>query len=116
MMSAATEDSLIPLSSRTFLDALHLPSAVAGQGGASSGQITPAPDRRRRHQRSAQQTVRAEVGQPGGIGDIALAARHVLRVVGVDQHHRQHILKQIEERLPVVAGCFHHHAGDLLGE
>ena len=99
-----------------FLDPLHLPGAVAGQRGAGAGEVAQFPDRRRRHQRPAQQPVCAQVGQPGGVGDIGFAARHVAGVVGVDQHHRQRVFEQVEVRLPVIAGRFHHHTADPFGE
>lgn len=60
--------------------------------------------------------MRAELGQPGRVGDVDLAARQVLDVPGVDQHHLEPGVLKVVERLPVVPGGLHHRAGDLLGD
>ena len=84
--------------------------------GAGAGQIPQCPDRRRRHQRRRHKTVCPEIGQPGGVGHIGLAARHIAHPRRVDQHHLQRIVEQVVERLPIVAGGLDHHTRDLLGE
>jgi hypothetical protein len=58
--------------------------------------------------------VSAELGQPGGVGDITLAAGQVLYLTRVDQHHlKAGVLEQIVERLPILPGRLHHHQADL---
>jgi len=60
--------------------------------------------------------MRAERSKPGGISDVGLAARQVLDVSGIDQHHlhARQVLQQVVERLPIVTGGFHHDARNLL--
>ena len=87
MMSEATEDSLIPASSSSFSSRwtsrarsrviavrvrVRSRSCRIGSGGTNE---------------PADQAVRAELGQPGRVRDIGLAAGQVLDVPGVDQHH-----------------------------
>ena len=65
-------------------------------------QVSQLADRCWWDKRSADQAVRAELCQPGGIGDIAFAAGQVLHLPGVDQHHLEPgVLEQVVERLPV---------------
>ena len=58
----------------------------------------------------------AELSKPGCVGDVGLAARQVLDVPGIDQHHFHpgQILQQVVERFPVVASGFHDDARNLL--
>ena len=74
-MSVATEDSLIPASSSSFSSRWISRAAFPGDRGAGPGQIPQLADRLRWHERAADQTVRAELGQPGRVGDVGLAAR-----------------------------------------
>jgi hypothetical protein len=61
--------------------------------------------------------VGAELGQQGGIGHVSLASGQVLDVSGIDQHHLEGaVLQQVEEGLPVIAGCLHHHQRHLFGD
>jgi hypothetical protein len=60
--------------------------------------------------------MRTQIGQPRGIGDIALASWHVPYRAGVDQHHVELVFEQIVERLPIIAGCLDYHTRHLLGE
>ena len=114
-MSVATEDSLIPASSSSFSSrcASRLRSRVMtvrvrvrsrnsriGGGGTNEARTNPC----------------AQIRQPRSIGDIALAARHIPGVAGVDQHHVQAVVEKVVERLPIGAGGLHHHTRDLLGE
>ncbi|MDT5155227.1 MAG: hypothetical protein QOI01_6960 [Mycobacterium sp.] len=58
----------------------------------------------------------AQLSKPGGISHVGLAARQVLDVSGIDQHHlhARQILQQVVERLPIVAGGFDDDARNLL--
>ncbi len=103
--SAGLEELLQPL-----FDA----SPVPGGEGARPGQIPQLPDRFRRHQRAAQQPMRGQLRQPRRIRHIGLASRDVAGLLRVDQHHRQLVFHDVVERLPVVAGRFHHDRGDPL--
>jgi hypothetical protein len=114
-MSEATADSLIPESSSSFLQSLGLPGTLPDDRGPRPGQVPQLTDRLGRHERATDQAVSAELGQPGRVSDIGLAARDRLHVPGVDQHHLDagQVLEQVVERLPVVPGRLHHHARDL---
>jgi hypothetical protein len=57
-----------------------------------------------------------QLGQPGGIGHVGLAAGQDLDLAGVDQHELEAVLLQHPPHwLPVLAGGLHHHLGDALG-
>ena len=78
VMSVATEDSLIPADSNSFSNrwiSRVRPWVIVGPG---PGQVPQLPDRFRWHERGPDQAVGTQIGQPGGIGDIRLAARDVL--------------------------------------
>jgi hypothetical protein len=54
-----------------------------------------------------------QLGQPGGIGHIGLAAGQDLDLASVHQHQLEApLLQHLPDRLPVLAGGFHHHLGD----
>jgi hypothetical protein len=75
---------------------LYFARAFPSDCGALPSQITKLPDRLGRHERAAHQTVRAELGQPGRVGDIGLAAREILDVPRIDkQHIESRILQQV---------------------
>ena len=116
VMSVATEDNLIPASSRSFSSRwisrvrsrvimvrarVRSRSSRIGAGGTNEARTSPwAP-------RSASQAAsETSVLRPGTF----------LHVAGVDQHHLEVRLQQVVERLPIVAGRLHHHARDLLGD
>ena len=103
MMSEATVDSLMPVSSSSLLQPLHLAGAVAGERGAGPGQIPQSPDRCRGHERARTSPCAPRSASHAASRDVGLAARQVAGVMGVDQHHRQRVLEQVVERLPVVA-------------
>ena len=87
-----------------LLQPLYLTGAFPGDRSARPSQITKLPDRLGWHERGPHQTVRAELGQPGRVGDIGLAAREVFHVPRIDQQHIEpRVLQQVVERLPVVA-------------
>ena len=86
MMSEATADSLIPASSSSFSSrwtSRPRSRVIAVRARVRSRSCA---DRLGRHERAADQPVRAELGQPGRVRDIGLAAGQVLHVPGVDQH------------------------------
>ena len=117
--SASAAGVVLPRDHRLeqLLEPLDLPATFPGDRGPGPGQIAQLADRLRGHERPADQAVRAELGQPGRVGDVALAARQVLDVPGVDQHDLEPgVLKEVVERLPVVPGGLHHRTGDLLGD
>ena len=98
-----------------LLQALDLPGPFPSDRRAGSGQVAELTDRRGWHERSADQTMRAELSQPLRVGDVGLATRQVLDVPRVDEHHLERaVLEQVIERLPVVARRFHHHQAHLL--
>jgi hypothetical protein len=60
-----------------LLQPLYLTGAFPGDRSARPSQITKLPDRLGWHERGPHKTVCAELGQPGRVGDIGLAAREV---------------------------------------
>ena len=109
-----TEESLIPEDSRNFSRrcTCRVRSLVAiararvrsrscriGSGGTNDARSSPCAA-----SCASQAASDTSVLRPG----MFLACR------GVDQHHRQRVFHQEVERLPVVAGRFHHHRRDLL--
>jgi hypothetical protein len=114
-MSEATADSLIPASSSSFSSRCTSRERSRVIAVRRPSQITKVPDRLRWHERGPHQTVRAELGQPGRVGDISLAAREVFHVPRIDkQHIESRVLQQVVERLPVVASGLHHRTRDPL--
>jgi hypothetical protein len=100
-----------------FLQPLDLPAAFAGHHRPGTGQVPQLTDRCRRDERAADQTVRAELGQPRGVGHVTLAAGQVLHLPGIDQHQLEpSVLEQVIERLPVITCRLHHHQTHLLGD
>jgi len=88
-----------------LLQALPLPGPFPGDRGPRAGQVPQLADRLRWHERAADQSVRAQLRQPGRVRDIGFAARDVLDLPGVDQHHlKRGVLQQVVERLPIVPG------------
>ena len=100
-----------------LLQPLDLAASFPGDRRPGPGQVPQLADRLGRHERSPDQAIRSELGQPRRIRDVGLAARQVLHMPSVDQQHLHpgQILEQVVERLPVVAGRLHHHTTDLLG-
>ena len=104
-MSVATLASLMLQSSSSFWMRLHSWAALADHLRAVARQVTQLPDLLGRHEAGPQQPDAQQGGQPLGILDVGLAARHVLDVLGVDQHDFQAGgLQDVEDRLPVDAG------------
>jgi len=50
----------------------------------------------------------SELAQPGSIGEIGLATRHLLDVAGVDEHQIEVVLEDVPDRLPIHTGGLHH--------
>ena len=70
-----------------LLQPLDLAGAVPSHGGTGAGQVAQLPDWFRWNERATDQTMGAELSKPGCIRDVGLAARQVLDVSGIDQHH-----------------------------
>ncbi len=78
-------------------------------GLAVSGQLPQLPDRGWRHEVRSDHPVGGDIGQPLGVGQVGLAARDSLHVVGVDQPHLLNdVFQAVVDRLPVHPGCLHH--------
>lgn len=84
------------------------------QRGTGAGQVPQLPDRFGRDERTMQQIMCGQLGQPGRIVHVGFPSRDVPGLPRIDQHHRQLARHQVVEGLPVVAGRFHHHSGNLL--
>jgi hypothetical protein len=99
----ATESNLMPASSRVFLDPLALGVVGLDEPFAIAGEIPQLPNGRRGHEAAPQQAVFKQVGQPLGVGDVGLAARQDLDVVGVDQLELEApVLQQVPHRLTLL--------------
>ena len=95
-----------------FLDALHMAGLLAHELLAGAQQGAQLLGRRLRHEARADQAVRQQVGQPDRIGDIGLAAGHVLDVGGVGQDQREVAIgEDMPDRLPVDTGRLHRDMG-----
>lgn len=116
MRSETTADSLMPAVLQELLQSLHDLSPLMGQLGAGSRKVPQLADRLRGDERGPYQAVGAELGQPGRIRDVGLAAGQILHLPGVDQDDVQLFGQQVVEGLPVVAGRLDHHQGDLGAE
>ena len=84
-MSVATQSSLIPVSSSDLVQPVGLALALVDLRLAVAGQVPQRPDRLGRHEARPQQPRLQQLAQPGGVGDVGLAARHLLDVPGVDE-------------------------------
>ena len=70
-----------------FLQPLDLAGAFPRHRGAGARQISQLSDRFRWDERPTDQTMGTELGQPGRVSNVGLAAGQVLHVTRVDQHH-----------------------------
>jgi len=105
------DGQLDPCVLQHLLQTLRLAGAFPGDRGPGPGEVTQMPDRLGRDERGPDQPVRRQLGQPGGVRDIGLAAGQVLGVSGIDEHHLERpVLEHVVERLPVVTGRLHRHA------
>ncbi len=94
-----------------LVQAVGLAGALGDLRLAVAGQLAQRALRFGRHEAAAQQASLLQLGQPGGVADVGLAARHLLDVARVDQQQLEVILEDVPDRLPVDAGGLH---GDLL--
>jgi hypothetical protein len=76
---------------------------------AGAGQVAQLLDGRWRYKARANQSVRKQIGNPGGVTNIGLATRNVADVLGVGQHQLKVTLEQMPHRLPVHPCSFHRH-------
>src|SRR3990170_2377511 len=91
------EDLVQPVSLALTLADLRL--AVAGH-------VAQRPDRLRRHETAPQKPRLEQLAEPGGVGDVGFAARHLLDVAGVDEQTVELVLEDRPDRLPVDARRF----------
>ena len=94
-----------------LLQALRVPRDLADQLLAGSRQVAQFLDRGRRHEAAPNQPVRQQVGDPGRVLPVALAARNVPDVLRVGEHQRQRrfVFEDVPHWLPVHAGRLHRH-------
>jgi hypothetical protein len=85
MTSVATLDSSGPGVLEDLVQPLDLPAALLDLGLAVAGQLAQLPDRAGRHEAGADQPVLDQLGDPGRIGHIGLAAGHMVQVRRVQQ-------------------------------
>src|SRR5206468_8924841 len=74
-----------------------------------AGQVAQLLHRGGRHEAAANQTVRQQVGDPGGVVDVALAAGDVADMHGVGEDELDVALEHMPDRLPVHAARLHGH-------
>jgi hypothetical protein len=95
----ATLDSSGPGVLQHLVEPLDLPAAFLDLGLAVAGQLAQLPDRAGRHKARADQAVLDQLGDPGRIGHIGLAARHVVQVRRIQQPALELVLEQLPDRL-----------------
>ena len=84
-----------------------LPRALLDLRLAIARQVTQRADRLGRHETRPQQPGLRQLTQPRRVGDVGLAARHLLDVAGVDQQQLELVLQDRPHRLPIHAGGLH---------
>ncbi len=99
-----------------LLQPRRLPTTLGDQRGAVAGQIPQLPDRLRRHERGTQQPALTQLTPRRCRKHVGLATGQPLSVGGVDEHHVQVVLHQVERAAPVIASRFPHHQRHLLGD
>ena len=94
-----------------LLQALRVPRDLADQLLAGPRQVAQLLNRGRRHEAAPNQPVRQQVGNPGRVLPVALAARNVADVLRVGEHERERgfVFEDVPHRLPVHAGRLHRH-------
>jgi hypothetical protein len=86
----------------------HVARLLTNQLLARARQVAHLLGLRIRHKARPDQTVRQQFGQPHGIIDVGLTARHILHVRGVCQHQLKFaIVQDVSYRFPVDAGRLH---------
>src|SRR5439155_16266921 len=72
---------------------VRLPLTLTDLRLAVASEIPQRPDRLRRHKATPQQPRLQQLTKPGGIGDVGLAAGHLLDVAGVDEQAIELVLQ-----------------------
>ena len=85
----------------------HLPHQLL----ARAGQIAQFLDRPRRNEARADQPMRQQIRDPGGIVDVALASGDVVSVRRIGQHQLELAPQHMPHRLPIHSGGFHRYVG-----
>ena len=112
--SEATQPQLAPGVLQHLVQPLGLTAALLDLRLAVAGQLAQLPDRPRRHEAGADQPVLDQLGDPGRIGHVGLAAGRVLEVLGVHQPALDVVFQQVVDRLPEHPGRLHPHHLDLV--
>jgi hypothetical protein len=116
-MSEATADSLIPASSSAVSSRCASRERSPGDCRACPSDITKLADRLGWSKRAPYQTVRAELGQPGCVGDIGFATGEILHVPRIDwQHFKSRVLRQVVDKASSRPGGRHYRTRDPLGD
>src|SRR6059036_1719964 len=107
MMSASTLVSFTLAVSRVFWMrrvcwAISRTSCFTG-----AGQVAQLLHGRGRHEAAADETVREQIGDPGGVVDVALAAGDVADVHGVGEDELEVAVEHMPDRLPVHPAGLH---------
>jgi hypothetical protein len=110
-MSAATQSSLMPASSRALCSRLTS-RALLDLRLAIAGEVAQLADRLGRHEVGLQQPRFGQLAQPHGVRDVGLASGDLLDVSRVDEHAVKLVFEDRPRRLPVDAGRFHHDLRD----
>jgi len=97
------------------VDALAFGGVGLDEPLAVAGQVPQLANGRRGHEAAPQQPVLQQLGQPGRVANIGLAAGQELDVAGVDQQQLQPaLLQHIPDGLPIVAGRLQHDLRDVV--
>ncbi len=94
-----------------LLNPQHVASHLVNELPARAREIAQLLNRRGWNEAAADQSVRQQVGDPGGIVHSALAARHVADVHRVGEHQGEVRLEHMPHRLPVNARGLHPDVG-----
>src|SRR5215212_9658400 len=110
MMSERTEPSLrlAPCSSLSMR--MDVAAPLADELLAGAGEVAQRLHVGGRHEARADQAMREEIGEPGRVVHVRLAARHSLDVGRVGQGERalRLLAQHRPDRLPIHAGSLHH--------
>lgn len=94
-MSLATFGQLDVGVLQHLLDAVGHRRLLAGQLGALAGQVAQLALAGRRDEAGGQQPVLEQLGDPGAVGHVGLAPRHLLDVLGVDEQDLDPALQDV---------------------
>jgi hypothetical protein len=92
-----------------LLQPLQLRAAHVDLGLAVAGQLPQLTDLGRGHKAGPHHAVSSHIGQPLGIREVGLAARHPLDRTSVAQPHVETVFQGVVRCLPVHAGRLHDH-------